>query len=118
MLTHFALMVFLAWAVPIAQAQQSDYPLRRNFSQPGGTALPHANDREASRSGIRPRWPKPVSRAFRPPAEMLQRLNEAEVYHRRAQGPASARAGAETESENVFGLLGERWKTLGDPRWS
>lgn len=111
--THSALIAFLSWAVPIAQSQQLDYP-RPDFSQSGGTVLPPLTT-GSEPIGYAPAMAEADVTSTQSPTEMLQRLNEAEYTIAALKAQLQQEPGGEPEADNVFGFLGERWKTLGDP---
>ncbi len=92
---QFALLALLVFSARLAQAQQAEYPLP-GVAEPAGTMLAEAAGANTPSS-----------------AEMLQRLNEAEATIAALRAQFQQEPGG--ESENLFGLLGERWKTLGDP---
>jgi hypothetical protein len=99
--------------VPIAQAQQSDFP-SPGFPQPVIAALPQpATGSELT--GYDPVLTDAGVSNTPSTAAMLERLNEAEYTIAALKAQLQQPSGGESESDNVFGFLGERWRTLGDP---
>lgn len=113
--TQFSLAVILFLMTSVTQSQQPAYwppadsqavprvlpPLAAGYPQQG--YAPGMNDADV--------WGAPSS------AAILERLNEAEstIAELRTQLQQEPGAYQEPEPDNVFGLLGERWRTLGDP---
>lgn len=111
--THFALMILLSWAVPIAQAQPTGYPAPE-YPQPLGAMLPHPTTGNEP-AGYAPAMAEAGVANTLSPTEMLERLNEAEYTIAALKAQLQREPEGEPEPENVFGFLSERWKTLGDP---
>lgn len=109
-LAQFALLVFLSFFVSLAQAQQAQYPPPAG-PEPGDTMRPllaAANEPSVYAPGAAEAGVANVQGS----ASALERLNEAE------RTIAELKAQLQQEpavSDNVFGLLADRWKTLGDP---
>jgi len=112
-LTQSSLMVSFFLIASVTQSQQPGSwppagsqlpdvppPLAAGYPQSFTPAVPDADA-----------WSTPSSTAI------LERLNEAEftIAELRTQLQHQPTAHQDTEPDSVFGLLGERWRTLGDP---
>ena len=83
----------------------------------GAAHLPAQRDAEIGLIGYEPTIAAPEPTSILSPDAMLERLNEAESTIATLKAQLQEETGGESraESANVFGLLGERWQTLGDP---